>query len=246
MAWRHEHIETIKQILKQKFKEALTKDMSIDECTTTIRRILQEERKALYEKTNYSVYFKSFTTYDSVPSVRINLINEYNKSEKLLTIDLLEEPSKLTEPTKEQTKASQLPDVCAIAKFLQDNLVGCFKFDIIDKEELASIRAKIASLFSTLDSDIATYVVENVYYELVSTYYLMVEFSRNYAGKHIEPFKIAIDYQTTDIVNPDNLENTIKREPDFDPYCEESIRNLTIEQFIALTNTIKRIKESLK
>ena len=240
MAWRHEHIKTIKQILKQKFKEALTKDMSIDECTTIIRHILQEERKALYEKTNYSVYFKSSTTYDNAPSVRINLINEHDGSEKLLTIDLSEELA------EEQTEYSQLPDPYTIAKFLQDNLVGCFKFDIMDKEELASIRAKITSLFSTLNSDIATYRVDNVYYEFAKKYYLMVEFSRDHIGEHTAPFKISIDYQTTDAVNPDNLENTIKRESDFDPYCEEALRNLTIMQFRQLIKNIQTIKESLE
>lgn len=145
----------------------------------------------------------------------------------------------------EHTEASQLPDPYTIAKFLQDNLVG-FRFDISDKEELANIRVKIASLLNTLDSDMATYVVDNVYYEFVEKYYLMVEFSRNCAGRLTEPFKISIDYQTTDTINQDNLENTIKREQDFGPYCEEALRNLTIMQFRQLIKNIQTIKESLK
>lgn len=241
MTWRHEHIETIKQRLKQKFEEVLEIGMSIEDCTMAVRDIIQEERLFLYEATNYTVYFKSFITYDDITVVRLNLINGYNGSEKLVSLVLDLNKEKETEIIK--------PIPVTIAKFLKSNLIGLFAFNRNDKEELQSIRTKIADLLSTLCSDETTYVLDNVYYEQgfeEEKFYLIVEFSRNCAGRPTEPFKISIDYQDTDIVNPDNLENTIKREPDFDPYCEESIRNLTIEQFIALINTIKSIKESLK
>lgn len=247
MAWRHEHIETIKQILKQKFKKALTKDMSIDECTATIRRILQEERKALYEKTNYSVYFKSFTTYDNAPSVRINFINEYDRSEKLGTIDLSEEPSKPTEPTEEQTKAykdieQSMTKANLLAAKFRNLLIGCFKFNPYDLAEMQSIKETIEN--SLKNNDIHFEVISIGYEKLDGVDWLVVELYRKpYLRNQDDILKVWVD------VRQDNCsdEDIDECKPDSpNPYGLYALEQLSIEQFRHLIENIQTIKESLK
>lgn len=247
MAWRHEHIETIKQILKQRFKEVLETGMSVNDCTMAVRRIIQAERQSLYEATNYSVYFQAFNVLHDTTLVIIKLVNDYNSSEKLVTIDLPEEPSKLTEPTEEQTKVykdiehSMTTAYLLAAKF-RNLLIGCFKFDPNDLAEMQSIKETIEN--SLKNNDIHFEVISIGYEKLDGVDWLVVELYRKpYLRNQDDILKVWVD------VRQDNCsdEDIDECKPDSpNPYGLYALEQLSIEQFRQLIENIQTIKESLK
>lgn len=136
-----------------------------------------------------------------------------------------------------------------LAKDLRSKLLGWFKFNRNDREELERIRQKLQDCLADMSNNTVILYLNNVYYDIDAPYYLIVIASKlNTVKNTCEVFNLWIDYSETECCNTKPTESVkeCKSKPEFNPYSKEALQNLTVKQFLTLCDTIETIKEDFE
>lgn len=242
-------LSEVQNAFKKRFIEIVSPSIllkDIDEGIKLFKDVIEDVQDNIEQKFGMHLYYSKYKQLDDGLELGLVVHDIANDKDKYVSIIVLREDFTTIDSSYRSVKRSPQ----AIADFLRGRLIGWFRFNSKDADELSAIRSKVAEALDLL-SDISTiYELKDVYYEEVyDISVLIVDLIRHCTGEPDEPLKIAIDYHDICISAPKATlsYNDNKLKPDEpDPYSEEALMNLTVRQFLALLDTITIIKEEFE